>query len=87
AGARVRVRSVDEAQASAAAEEARYRVGPGRIEVLDLAGELVVSLPRGLAGARIDVDGRTVVVLRDGVPRLAPAADSLRAQIPIEVEG
>lgn len=61
-GAVLRVRLVDEPRALVRAEEARYRTGPGTIDVLNARrGEIVLDLPRSAASATVSVDGRVVV--------------------------
>lgn len=86
-GARLRVRTVDAERASASAASARYDVAPGRLDVLDLEGALLVSLPATLREGAVEVDGRRVADLRDGIVRRTAAADSLAPQILVEVEG
>ena len=62
--ANVRVRLVDatkaQVQATGPAAHARFRTGPGRIEVLNVKkGEVVVEIPRGVS-ARVVADGRVL---------------------------
>lgn len=58
----VRVRVVTDSKATVRAAEARYRTGPGRIEVLNAAGgEIFVDLPRSVPHAEVRVDGRVLV--------------------------
>lgn len=74
----VRVRLVDQARVAVLAPDARYRTGPGRIEILDAApGEVLIEIPRSASWAAVDVDGR-VVVRKDGADLtfLAPADTS-----------
>lgn len=55
-----------EVQATGAAADARFRTGPGRIEVVGAGpGEVQVTLPRAAHTAVVEVDGR-VRVLRQG---------------------
>lgn len=61
-GTVLRVRLVDEPRAVVRAVEARYRTGPGTIDVLDARqGEIILELPRLAASATVSVDGRVVV--------------------------
>jgi hypothetical protein len=66
AGLRVRTRLMAggraEVAASGAASDARFRTGPGRIEVSDAGpGEVMVTLPSEATAAVVEVDGRTLV--------------------------
>ncbi|HEX6940426.1 MAG TPA: zf-HC2 domain-containing protein [Longimicrobiales bacterium] len=65
-GVRARIRMVPgervAVRALGAAATARFRTGPGRVEIVGPGtGELEVDVPASLAGAEIEVDGRTVV--------------------------
>lgn len=82
---RVRVRLSDEPQAqvtaTGAAVSARFRTGPGRIEIVGAGpGEVVVDLPRGAEAAFLEVNGRVVAAkegktLRSLAPRVAGSAE------------
>ncbi|HST61851.1 MAG TPA: anti-sigma factor [Longimicrobium sp.] len=82
---RVRARLSDEPQAqvtaTGAAVSARFRTGPGRIEIVGAGpGEVVVDLPRGAAAAFVEVNGRVVAAkegntLRSLAPRVAGSAE------------
>lgn len=82
---RVRARLSDEPQAqvtaTGAAVSARFRTGPGRIEVVGAGpGEVVVDLPRGAEAAFVEVNGRVVAAkegagLRSLAPRVAGSAE------------
>jgi anti-sigma factor RsiW len=82
---RVRIRLVDEPQAqvtaTGAAVSARFRMGPGRIEIAGAGpGEVVVDLPRAAEAAFVEVNGRVVAAkeggaLRSLAPRVAGSAD------------
>jgi anti-sigma factor RsiW len=82
---RVRARLSDEPQAqvtaTGAAVSARFRTGPGRIEIVGAGpGEVVVDLPRGADAAFVEVNGRVVAAkegktLRSLAPRVAGSAD------------
>jgi hypothetical protein len=85
-GLRVHTRISDgelvEVSAAGAAAGARFRTGPGRIEVLDAgAGEVRIALPRGASAAVVEVDGR-VYVAKEGerLRVMGPAARSATAQ-------
>lgn len=59
----VRVRLVDESQATVSAPGARYRTGAGWIEVHDPGpAEIVIELPRSATTATIEVNGRPAAV-------------------------
>jgi hypothetical protein len=63
--ATVRVRLIDSdralVQASGAAAQARFRTGPGRIEMVGVAGgEVVIDMPRNLTDGRVEIDGRVI---------------------------
>jgi hypothetical protein len=63
--ATLRIRLIDSdraaVQASGAAAQARFRTGPGRIEVVGInGGEVAIDLPRRLVDARVEVDGRLI---------------------------
>ncbi len=86
AGLRVHTRvsggELVEVSAAGAAAGARFRTGPGRIEVLDAgAGEVRIALPRGARAAVVEVDGR-VYVAKEGerLRVMGPAARSATAQ-------
>jgi hypothetical protein len=82
---RVRARLVPEAKAevtaTGAAATARFRTGPGRIEVLGAGpGELVVTLPANAQAAFVEVNGRVYAAkeggrLRSLAPRVAGSAE------------
>lgn len=69
-----------EVTATGAAATARFRTGPGRIEVLDAGpGELVVTLPASADAAFVEVNGRVLAAkegaqLRSLAPRVAGSA-------------
>lgn len=66
-GTPVEVRLAEGNEARVQAEGARYRTGPGRIEVLEASGERVaVRLPRAATSARVEVDGEPAVRLERG---------------------
>ncbi|HEX6913149.1 MAG TPA: zf-HC2 domain-containing protein [Longimicrobium sp.] len=81
---RVRARLSDAPQAqvtaTGAAVSARFRMGPGRIEIMGAGpGELVVDLPVGAEAAFVEVDGRVLAAkeggaLRSLAPRVAGSA-------------
>ena len=63
--ATIRVTEVDgnraTVEANGAAAHARFRTGPGRIEVVDVtSGEVRVEIPRSALGARVEVDGKVI---------------------------
>jgi hypothetical protein len=69
-GLRVRTRVAEgeqvEVSARGAAAGARFRTGPGRVEVLAAgAGEITIALPRAATAAVVEVDGR-VYVAKEG---------------------
>jgi Putative zinc-finger len=82
---RVRARISNEPQAqvtaTGAAVSARFRTGPGRIEIVGAGpGELVVDLPAGADAAFVEVNGRVVAAkqgkaLRSLAPRVAGSAE------------
>lgn len=82
---RVRARLVPgakaEVTATGAAATARFRTGPGRIEVLGAGpGELVVTLPSDAQAAFVEVNGRVYAAKQDGrlrslAPRVAGSSD------------
>jgi hypothetical protein len=62
-GLRVHVRLLDTdratVEATGPASSARFRTGPGRIEVANAgAGDLRIELPRSVAHAIVEVDGK-----------------------------
>lgn len=81
---RVRASLADAPQAqvtaTGAAVSARFRTGPGRIEIVGAGpGEVVVDLPRGADAAFLEVNGRVVAAkegneLRSLAPRVAGTA-------------
>ena len=82
---RIRVRMADapraEVLATGAAASARFRTAPGRIEVVGAGpGEVVVHLPSSAGAASVEVGGRVVAAVEDGVlralaPRVAGSAE------------
>lgn len=82
---RVRARLVPgakaEVTATGAAATARFRTGPGSIEVLGAGpGELVVTLPADADAAFVEVNGRVYAAKQDGrlrslAPRVAGSAE------------
>lgn len=63
--ARVRVRVVESdralVQASGEAARARFKTGPGRIELIGVGkGEVVVEVPASVRDARVEADGRVL---------------------------
>lgn len=84
---RIRVRETAgeqvEIRATGAASRARFRSGPGRVEVTGASGgDVRISLPRSARAAVIEVNG-TVYMTRDGdrLRILAPLADSTAAEV------
>ncbi|UCF20445.1 MAG: zf-HC2 domain-containing protein [Gemmatimonadota bacterium] len=78
----VRVRLVEGEQASVAALGARFRTGPGWIEVLEAGpGELRIELPRSLPSGRVEVDGRAVVVKGSSSLELVSEPDSSGSEL------
>ncbi|HEX2189666.1 MAG TPA: zf-HC2 domain-containing protein [Longimicrobiaceae bacterium] len=84
---RIRVRLSDDSysdvRATGAAAGARFRTGPGRVEVSGAGpGEVEVVLPRSARSATVEVDGRPYF-RRDGegIRLLAPASDSSGSEI------
>lgn len=79
----VRVRIVEGDRAAAFSEQARYRTGLGRIEVVGAGpGELRIEIPAAARAARVEIDGRPVV-LKEGsnLRLLTPAVDSAGAEV------
>jgi anti-sigma factor RsiW len=78
---RVRARVFDgervEVTARGAAAAARFRTGPGRVEVVGArAGEVTVLIPRSARTAVVEADGRVLLSRQDGRTRvLAPVVD------------
>lgn len=80
---RARLSSEPAAQVTAtgAAVSARFRTGPGRIEVVGAGpGEVVIDLPAGADAAFVEVNGRVIAAkegktLRSLAPRVAGSAD------------
>jgi hypothetical protein len=79
---RARLSSAPQAQVTAtgAATTARFRTGPGRIEVVGAGpGEVVIDLPRSADAAVVEVNGRVFAAkdgaaLRSLAPRVAGSA-------------
>lgn len=88
-GTLIRVRLVDGDRAGVRAERARYRTSAGRIDVLGAGpGEVRVELPRGVGSARLEAEGRPLLVVRGREVRiLAPAADSAGSEILFRIGG
>ncbi len=90
---RVHVRLVDGpiggVEARGEASQARFRTGPGRIEVRRIpSGDLTVLIPRGAQSATVRVDGRTLLSKEgDHLRLLAAPADSSAEEIVFEVGG
>lgn len=84
---RVRVRVVDteyvDVRGVGAAENARFRTAPGRVSVTATgAGEIHVTLPRGVRRAIIAVGQRAYVIKEgDQLHVLAPSADTAGTEI------
>ncbi|HEV2149709.1 MAG TPA: hypothetical protein VGR37_20075, partial [Longimicrobiaceae bacterium] len=84
---RIRVRLTDDSysdvRATGAAAGARFRTGPGRVEVLGATGgEVEVVLPRTARSATVEVDGRPYFRKDgDGIRLLAPASDSSGSEV------
>ncbi len=78
----VRVRLVEGEEAAVAALGARFRTGPGWIEVLEAGpGELQIELPRSLLSGRVEVDGRAVVVKENSSLELVSEPDSSGSEL------
>ena len=90
-GLRVRARLVDATRAEVVlvgeAAGARFRTGPGRIEVSDAgAGEIRIDLPLRLDVGSVEIDGRPYLVKEDEQLRvLAPSGDSVGAEVTFRV--
>lgn len=86
AGTEVRVRLVGGTEASVRATGGRYRTAPGRLELqAPSAGPVAVDVPRS-ATARLEVDGRPVLVKEsDGLRVLTPSADTAGSEIRFSV--
>jgi hypothetical protein len=71
-----------EVYATGRAAGARFRTGPGRIEVVDAGpGEVRVDLPRDAQAAVVEVNGRTYVAKEgDRLRMLVPEADPSAAE-------
>lgn len=84
---RVRVRLVDGDRAGVRAD-ARFRTGPGTIEVVGAGpGDVRIDLPRAADSATIRVDGRTVLIKEGADLRiLAPSVDSAGAEVSFRVD-
>ncbi len=84
---RIRVRLSDDTysdvRASGLASGARFRTGPGRVEVSGAgAGEVEVAIPRGARSAVVEVDGRPYFRKDgEGIRLLAPASDSSGSEV------
>jgi hypothetical protein len=84
---RIRVRLSDDpysdVRATGLASGARFRTGPGRVEVSGAgAGEVEVVIPRGARSAVVEVDGRAYFRKDgDGIRLLAPASDSSGSEV------
>lgn len=84
---RIRVRLSDDrysdVRASGPASGARFRTGPGRVEVSGAgAGEVEVVIPRGARSAVVEVDGRPYFRKDgEGIRLLAPASDSSGSEV------
>ncbi len=84
--AEVRVLLVDGGQAAVWSASARFRTGPGWIEVLGAGpGELRVDLPRWVDSARVEVNGRLVVLKEGSALRLVSAGDSVGPELRFRV--
>lgn len=79
----VRVTLVDGDETLVRAAGARYRTGPGWLEVVGPAsGEIHIELPRSVIEARVDVDGELALLKQGPDLRLmAPAADSTDSEV------
>ncbi len=79
----VRVRLVEGDRAAVWSQEGQYRTGPGRIEVVGAGpGELRVEIPTAARAARVEIDGRLVVLKEGSNLRLfTPAVDSAGAEV------
>ncbi|HEX8271024.1 MAG TPA: zf-HC2 domain-containing protein [Longimicrobiaceae bacterium] len=84
---RIRVRLSDDSysdvRATGRASGARFRTGPGRVEVSGAgAGEVEVVIPRASRSAVVEVDGRPYFRKDgDGIRLLAPASDSSGSEV------
>lgn len=87
-GAVIRVRFVDGSRAAVRAADARYRTSRGRIEVVGAgSGDIHVELPRTSASARVEAEGRTLLVKRDAEIRVLAPADSTASEIVFRIGG
>jgi hypothetical protein len=85
----VRVSLVDGDEGSVRAAGARYRTGPGWIEVVGSApGEIRIELPRSVSVARVEVDGQ-LALLKEGTDLrlVTPPADSTESEVVFRVNG
>jgi hypothetical protein len=83
----VRVILVDGDEGSVRATGARYRTGPGWIEVVGPGSEEIrIELPRSVSAARVEVNGELALV-KEGIDlRLVmPAADTMGSEIVFRV--
>jgi anti-sigma factor RsiW len=74
--------------ASGDAASARFRTGPGRIEVADAgAGELRIELPRSALRATVEVNGRAYLVKEGDQLRLSvPAQERSETEVTFRVQ-
>jgi len=86
ADATVRVQLVDSDQATVRSRGARYRTGPGWIEVVNAEpGALEIDLPRALRAARVELNGRPIVIKDAATLRLLTAPDSTGSAVVFRV--
>jgi anti-sigma factor RsiW len=73
-GTRVQVTLVDAERATVETAATRFRSGPGWLEAVGVTGEVRIALPRGLASAYVEVDGRVYVAKEgDNLRYMGPA--------------
>jgi hypothetical protein len=91
AAVRVHVRLVDDTdlhvEALAGAAAATFRTSPGRLDIVGGdSGVVLLTIPTSLGRARVDVDGRTLLLKERGEIRiLAPSADTVGSEFVLPV--
>ena len=74
-GTRVRILLVEDGSAGVVADAAaRFRSGPGRVEVVGAGGEVRVEIPRSAREARVTANGR-LLFRKEGATLTLPSAD------------